>query len=79
MATHSVFLPENSHRERSLVGPKGHTQTRLTEKINQANLINQKITIPSNRSFEGRLLRGGGGVDQVCCVREHYPAKLPLG
>ena len=56
-----------------------NSQTRLTEQINQTNLINQKIPIPSNRSYEGRLLRGGVGVDQVCCVREHYPAKLPLG
>ena len=37
MATHSIFLTENSHRQRRLVGPKGHKQTRLTEQINKPN------------------------------------------
>ena len=39
MATHSVFLPGKSHRQRNLTGysPRGHQESDTTESLNNSN------------------------------------------
>ena len=54
MATHSVFLPGESHGQRSLAGksPRGHKELDMTERLTQLDMTEQIRIQPMKKMYK---------------------------